>query len=164
MAPEQFQEAGPPNGLESSMQSSQDLAKMAAVDRELMKSRVHAILNCLAAKDLPGSIRFFSDEVVFDLIGNWSIFPNARPGRGKEAWARALATIHTQLENLGSTIHDFAIDGECVALRRTTRVRNYGTGKVGDVEIANFMRFRDGLVVEFTEIVDSLAIAQLEEC
>jgi ketosteroid isomerase-like protein len=43
-------------------------------------------------------------------------------------------------------------------------LRSYGTGRVGDVMIADFLRLRDGLVVEFTEIVDSLAIAKLEEC
>jgi uncharacterized protein len=146
------------------MQSPQNLAEIAVVDRELVELRVHAMLDRLAERDLPGLIAYFSDDVVFELIGNWSIFPNARRARGKDAWTRALATIYTELENLGSTLHEVAIDGECVALRRTTRLRNYGTGRVGDVEIADFLRFRDGLVVEVTEIVDSLAIARLEEC
>jgi len=145
------------------MQSRQDLAQIAAVDRELVKTRVHAMLDRLVAKDLPGLIAFFSDEVVFELIGNWSIFPFSGQLRGKDAWESALTTIYTHVENLGSTVHEVVIDGDRVALRRTTRLRNYGTGRVGDVTIADFLRFRDGLVVEVTELVDSLAIARLEE-
>jgi len=145
------------------MQSRQDLAQIAAVDRELLKTRVQAMLDRLAAMDLPGLNTFFSDEVVFELIGNWSIFPFSGRLQGKDAWERALTTIYTHVENLGSTVHELVIDGDRVALRRTTRLRNYGTGRVGDVAIADFLRFRDGLVVEVTELVDSLAIARLEE-
>jgi len=146
------------------MLSSPDLAQIASVDRELIALRVEAINDRLVARDLPGLLAFFSDEVDFELIGNWSIFPSSGRGHGKEAWTRALATIYTEVENLGSTVHDVVIDGEWVALRRTTRLRNYGTGRVGDVEIADFLRFRDGLIVEITEIVDSQAIARLEAC
>jgi ketosteroid isomerase-like protein len=145
------------------MQSLQFLARKASLDRDLMASRVQDINDRLVARDLPGLLALFSDDVVFELIGNWSIFPNAGRAQGKEAWARALATVYTELQNLGSTVHEVVIDGDCVALRRTTRLRNYGTGRVGDVEIADFLRFRDGLIVEITEIVDSLAVARLEE-
>ncbi len=126
------------------MQSSQVLTRMPSLDRAFIASRLQAINDRLVARDLPGLLALFSDDVVFELIGNWSIFPSARRAHGKDAWARALATIYTELQNLGSTVHDVVIDGECVALRRTTRLRNYGTGRVGDVEIADFMRFRDG--------------------
>ncbi|MCW2273184.1 hypothetical protein GJ654_03620 [Rhodoblastus acidophilus] len=145
------------------MQSLHVLTRIPTVDRGFIESRLQAINDRLVARDLPGLLALFSDDVVFELIGNWSIFPSARRARGKEAWARALTTIYTELQNLGSTAHDVVIDGDSVALRRTTRLRNYGTGRVGDVEIADFLRFRDGLIVEIIEIVDSLAIARLEE-
>lgn len=146
------------------MQSLQLLTRIPTVDRDFIASRLEAINNRLVARDLPGLLALFSDDVIFELIGNWSIFPSARRARGKEAWTRALTTIYTQVQNLGSTVNDVVIDGDFVALRRTTRLRNYGTGRVGDVEFADFLRFRDGLIVEITEIVDSLAIARLEDC
>jgi ketosteroid isomerase-like protein len=145
------------------MQSAQDFAKLAGVDRDLIEARIHAMLDRRVAKDLPGLITFFSDELEFELIGNWSIFPHARRARGKEAWVRALTTMYTEVENLGSTINDIVIDGEWAALRRSTRMRHYGTGRVDDIEVADFMRFRNGLVVEFTEIVDSMTITRLVE-
>jgi ketosteroid isomerase-like protein len=147
------------------MQSPQDLAQIADVDRELVDMRVHAYFELLAeGKTLDGLMEFFSSDVDFELIGNWSIFPQSGRLRGKDALAHALITIYTSVENLGSTLRDLVIDGDRIALMRSTRLRSYGTGRVGDIMIADFLRIRDGLVVEFTEVVDSLAIARLEAC
>jgi ketosteroid isomerase-like protein len=73
-----------------------------------------------------------------------------------------LAEIDMRYENLGSVIHEFMIDGEQVALHRTATIRNRGTGATMDVDICNFARFRDGLIVEFSEYPDTAAIARLE--
>jgi ketosteroid isomerase-like protein len=147
------------------MQSLRNPDLIAAADRELVELRIHAYFELLATgRDFAALMEYFAEDVVFELVGNWSIFPQAGRVRGKDAWARAITTIYTHVENMGSTLHDLVIDGDRVALRRTTRLRSYGTGRVGDVMIADFLRLRDGLVVEFTEIVDSLAIATLEEC
>jgi len=147
------------------MQSPEDLALIAAVDRELIETRLHAYLDLqTSGADLARLMADFAEDVDFELVGNWSLFPQAGRLRGKDALAQALTTIYTTVENLGSRLHDLVIDGDRVALRRTTRLRSYGTGRVGDVMIADFFRVANGLVVEFTEIVDSLAIAQLEEC
>jgi len=146
------------------MQSPQHLAQIASVDRELLETRVHDYFELLAVgADLVRLMEFFAEEVDFELVGNWSIFPQSGRLRGKDVLAQALIRIYTNVENLGSRLHDLVIDGDRVALRRTTRLRSYGTGRVGDVMIADFLRIRDGLVVEFTEVVDSLAIARLEE-
>ncbi len=71
--------------------------------------------------------------------------------------------IAVQFENLGSVVHDLVIDGDRVAMRRTSIIRNRGTGSSAEVDIADFIRFRDGLVVELTEIADSVALARLSE-
>jgi ketosteroid isomerase-like protein len=144
------------------MQSAEDLARLAIVDRELIEMSLQGILDRLRAMDLNGLLTYFADDVAFELIGNWSIFPRSGQHRGKDAWAQALTAIYTNVENLGSEVNDIVIDGDRAAVRRTTRLRNYGTGRVGDVAIVDFLRYRDGLVVEVTEIVDSLAIARLE--
>jgi uncharacterized protein len=147
------------------MQTPEDLARIATVDRERVETQVHAYFELLAAgTDFSRLMAFFADEIDFELIGNWSIFPQAGRLHGKDVLAQALITIYTSVENLGSTLDDLVIDGDRIALRRTTRLRSYGTGRVGDIKIVDFLRIRDGLVVEFTEIVDSRAIADLEEC
>jgi ketosteroid isomerase-like protein len=91
------------------------------------------------------------------------MFPFSRPVRGKAAATHALRGIFTHFESLGSEIHDIVIDGDRVAVRRTTRLRHRGTGRSEGIAVVDFLRFRDGLVTELTELLDSLAMARLEE-
>ena len=94
--------------------------------------------------------------------GNWTLYPFSRAGRGKTFFAQALAVIDAMYENLGSTIHELVIDGERAALHRTAKMRNRGTGQIISVDVCGFLRFRDGLVIEFSEYPDSAAIAKLD--
>jgi ketosteroid isomerase-like protein len=145
------------------MQSRTNLAEIATVDRELFETRVRLMLDLCSAGDLAGLMAFFSEDIAYQMIGNWSMFPFAEPVRGKDATAHALRAIFTHFERLGSEIHDIVIDGDRLAVRRTTRLRNLGTGRSEGIAVVDFLRFRDGLVTELTELVDSLAMARLEE-
>ena len=49
-----------------------------------------------------------------------------------------------------------------VAMHRTARIRNRGTGRAVDIGMWNFVTFRNGLIVEFAEYPDTEAFAQLE--
>jgi len=146
------------------MQSLQNLARVATVDRELFEARIHMMLELCSAGDMPGVVAFFSEDISYQLIGNWSMFPFPGPVRGKAATTQAFGIIFTQFQSLGSDVHDIIIDGDRVAVRRTTRLRHLGTGRSAGIAVVDFLRFRDGLVTELTEVLDSLAMAQLEEC
>ena len=54
------------------------------------------------------------------------------------------------------------IDGGNVALHRRARLRNRGTGKFGEIEIWTYLRFRNGLLCEFSEYPDTAAIADID--
>jgi len=84
------------------------------------------------------------------------------PRAGKEACAEMMRAVYIAYENLGTIIRHVVIDGDRAAVSRTTQLRNRGTGRVADVEIWDYIRFRDGLVVEFSEYPDTLAIASLD--
>jgi ketosteroid isomerase-like protein len=145
------------------MQSDDASRRLAALDRELIEQRVRAMVRMHAEGNLHGLFDFVADDVVYNVRGGWITFPYAEAVRGKKNAAAAIAMISVQFENLGSVIHDLAIDGDRAAFRRTARIRHRGTSKTGDVDVVDFIRFRDGLVVEFTEIADSAALAALDE-
>lgn len=146
------------------MQSLQNLARVATVDRELFETRIHMMLDLCSAGDMAGVLAFFSEDISYQMIGNWSMFPFPGPVRGKAAVTQAFGIIFTQFRSLGSDVHDIIIDGDRVAVRRITRLRHLGTGRSAGIAVVDFLRFRDGLVTELTELMDSLAMAQLEEC
>jgi ketosteroid isomerase-like protein len=145
------------------VQTEQERRKLGELDRELIEQRVRLLFDLRKSGHLKHALDFVAEDISFSAKGTWSAFPYTQPVRGKQAFGEALATIAIQYENLGSVIHDLFIDGECVAVRRTATLRHRGTGKVGDVDLADFLTFRDGLLAEFNEIVDAMALAQLDD-
>jgi ketosteroid isomerase-like protein len=144
------------------MQSPEDRRKLAAIDRAWIEQAVRRLIDLRAAGNLSGMLDYIADDIQFLIRGNWIVFPYAEALRGKAAVAEALRNIGMQFENQGSTVNQMVIDGDRVAIWRTAHVRHRGTGLEADVEIADFVRFRDGLVVEFTEIADSVAFAPID--
>jgi ketosteroid isomerase-like protein len=145
------------------VQSEETIRKLGVVDRELIEKRIHAMARLHSDGNLRGMLDLVADDIVFNVRGNWLTFPYTRPIRGKKQVAETMAMIAVQFQTLGSVIHELVIDGDRVAVRRTAKIRHRGTGKVGEVDIAGFIRFRDGLVVELTEIADSAVLAELDQ-
>ena len=145
------------------MRSNETLNALAQVDRDLIETRVRRLLQLRRDNNLREVMDYVADDMVFDVRGSGMAFPHAGPVKGKANVARAFMSIATQYENLNSTVHSLIIDGEQVALRRTARVRHRGTNRIADVDVADFIRFRDGLVVALSEVVDSAVLARLDE-
>jgi uncharacterized protein len=144
------------------MQSDETLHRLGALDREMIEHRIRTIFERRAAGDLAGILEYAAEDIVYHAHGNWTLYPFSRPVHGKAAFTQMAAMIDVMFENLGSTIYELVIDGDRAALHRTSRMRNRGTGAVVSVDVCDFLRFRDGLVVEFSEYPDSAAIARLE--
>ncbi|MDE2363042.1 MAG: nuclear transport factor 2 family protein [Hyphomicrobiales bacterium] len=144
------------------MQSDNASRKLAEVDRELIEQRIHALAEMRARGDMAGMLEFAAPDIVFK-GGTWLSYPLNARFEGREACKALSHAVLVAYENLGSTINKLLIDGDRVALHRTARIRNRGTGKTVSVEICNFLRFRDGLVVEFSEYPDTAAVARLDE-
>jgi uncharacterized protein len=144
------------------VQSESTLGKLGVLDREMIEHRIRTIFERRAANDIPGIVEYAAEDIFYNVRGNWTLYPFSRPAQGKEILAQALAVVNAMYENFGSTIHELVIDGERAALHRTSRMRNRGSGEMRSVDVCNFLRFRDGLVIEFSEYPDSAAIARLD--
>jgi ketosteroid isomerase-like protein len=145
------------------LRSKETLNALAEVDRQLIETRIRRLLELRAENNLRGMLEYLAEDIVFEMRGDWMALPYSGPVKGKANVAKAMMCLMTQYENLGSTVHSLSIDGENVALRRTARVRHRGTSRFADVELADFVRFRDGLVIGFTEVADTAALAELDE-
>jgi ketosteroid isomerase-like protein len=144
------------------LQSEETLRKLGDLDRELIEHRIRTIFERRALGDTPGIIEYAAEDILYDVRGGWTLYPFSRPARGKAIAAQMLATIESMYENLGSTIHELVIDSDRAAVHRTSKLRNRGTGAVVSIDVCDFLRFRDGLVVEFAEYPDSAALAKLD--
>lgn len=143
------------------MQSEEVSRRLSEVDRNLIEQRIHALAEMRARGDIAGMLKYAAPDIVFN-GGSWKTYPLHARCEGREACGELGRAVNVTYENLGMTINKMLIDGDKVALHRTARIRNRGTGRTVDVEICNFLRFRDGLVVEFSEYPDTAAVEQLE--
>ncbi len=145
------------------VQSDETLGRLGRLDREMIEHRVRTIFERRAIGDMPGVIEYAAEDIFYNVQGNWTIYPFSQPVRGKKLFVEAMARMAAIYENLGSIIHEMVIDGERVALHRSSRIRHRGTGETRSIDVCDFLRFRDGLVIEFAEYPDSAAIAKLND-
>jgi ketosteroid isomerase-like protein len=143
------------------VESPETSRTLAVLDRDLIEQRVRAILECRVAGDTDGMARYAAPDLVY-ADGTWRSYPFQKTCHGREACLKMLREVNIYYEPLGSEIQRIAIDGDRVALHRRAKIRNRGTGVVVDIDICNFVKFRDGMVVEFSEYPDTMAVARLE--
>jgi ketosteroid isomerase-like protein len=112
---------------------------------------------------MSGMMEYFAEDIVCLTRGRWRAVTFPQRMIGKAAVKEAYRLLNIEYENLGSAIHELLIDGDRVALHRTTSVRHRGTSQVFTFDVMTFARFREGLVVEFAEYPDLSAAAVFED-
>lgn len=119
------------------------------------------LLELKAAGDVKALLAFATPDVVFRTsVGR--IHPFHTDCEGFQACADMARAVNVAYENLGSRINRVLIEGDRVAMHRTVRIRNRGTGRAVDIDMWNFLTFRGGLVAEISEYPDMVAFAALD--
>ena len=142
------------------MESPDTSRKLAAIDRSLIEHRIHAIFERRAAGYLEGMCAYAAPDIVIN-GGTWPD-PFPKSVQGKDVCKAVMRQVNIFYENLGCQIRQLAIDGDRAAVHRVATIRNRGTGVVTEIDICDFLKCREGLVVEFSEYPDTLAVARLE--
>ena len=75
--------------------------------------------------------------------------------RGREAFLAQLKRAEEDFEAVDGEILQFLVEGENSALRWRTHWRHRGTGRLWPLDMAFFMRWRDGLIAEMHEFEDT---------
>lgn len=103
-------------------------------------------------------------DVVCEFVGDRATISYAGRHLGIEALVDIIRRIGVDFEQLGHAKPDLVlVDGEHAAQRRSVEWRHRGTGRRGLVELADFVRYRDGKIVELVEFRDSLALLQMQD-
>ena len=126
-------------------------------DRARMAAHLKTLFALRAAGDIDGLMVYVAEDVVCFPPTSWgySRFPRTLYGKAavREAFLqrRINYTFHEQ------TLHRLLIDGDQVILHRTGRTRRRGGGDLVVYDSVDILRFRDGLIVEFSEFPDGAA-------
>jgi ketosteroid isomerase-like protein len=105
---------------------------------------------------------YCAPDVVCEFVGDRKTLSYAGRHWGIEALVNIVRSIGVEFEQVGCAIPEMVIDGGSVGARRTVEWRHRGTGRRGIVELADFVRFEEGRIVEFVEFRDSVALLQMQ--
>ena len=84
-----------------------------------------------------------------------SVFPVSGPRRGRAAVLAVMADIATSFALESYQPDVMIVDAKRAALLSDVSYRQRATDRVLRVRIANFLRLRDGRLIEFREFIDS---------
>jgi ketosteroid isomerase-like protein len=102
--------------------------------------------------------KYCAPNVVCEFVGDRKRISYAGRHVGVAALCRIVRDIATDFEQLDYELSDVVVDEGRVALHRSVEWRHRGTGRRGVVELAEFVRFEDGLIVEIIEFRDSISL------
>ncbi|MSO68143.1 MAG: nuclear transport factor 2 family protein [Pseudolabrys sp.] len=97
------------------------------------------------------------DWVIYSPI---SVFPFAGPRRGRTAVLEAMAAIaeHYLLESYKNEI--IIVEGDRAAVMSDVKFTQRATGRTLRFRVANFLRYRDGKLIEFREFANSFDVVE----
>jgi ketosteroid isomerase-like protein len=106
---------------------------------------------------------YCAPDVVNEFVGDPATIFYAGRHRGIDALARIIRAVNVDFEQVGAATPQMTVEGGGVAARRTVEWRHRGTGRRGIVELADFFRFENGLIVELVEFRDSVALLRMQD-
>ena len=134
--------------------------KLSSLERDLIERRIRAMWDMRRRGDVAGVARLLAQDCVY--VGKtWFGKPVDIRREGREAcleWARQL---NAMVQNVDMTVLYLVIDGEQAVACRRIRMREPGGGRIEEVIVCSFMRFRGGEVVEIIELPDTQAMIRL---
>lgn len=134
------------------------------VTRDEMVDCVQRVADYLTPRgpDIDLLRRHYSPDIVCEFVGDRTRIPYAGRHFGVEAIVSVVKAINVDFEQLDFSLSDILVDGDALACRRTVEWRHRGTGRRGVVELAEFVRFENGKIVELVEYRDSVTILEMQ--
>ncbi len=132
------------------------------LSRDEMARRLIAMGSFSRSPDIALFRELCSPDVVCEFVGDRTTVSHAGRHRGIDALINIVRTIEVEFEQLGIAMPEVIVDGGAAAARRIVEWRHRGTGRCGQVQLADFVRFEDGRIVEIVEFRDSTALLQMQ--
>jgi ketosteroid isomerase-like protein len=122
---------------------------------EAVRQRMRELYARYAKRDLDGVMAGFADDAVFISFAPVDVFPFLGRKVGKPAIAAAFKAIGEDYELLSYVPTFLVADDTQAAALIAARFRQRASGRIIQVTLANFVRFRDGRITDFREFMDT---------
>ena len=130
------------------------------VPENATRATVKALYEAYAGRDPDRVAALIHDDIEWIIYGPVQVFPFHGPRRGKAQVLDALAAIGKDylLERYVPEI--IIVEDDRAAVVSDAAFKQRATGRTLTMRLANFLRFRDGLLVEFREFSDTFDVVE----
>ncbi|WP_457798346.1 nuclear transport factor 2 family protein [Methylocystis sp. S23] len=129
------------------------------LSREEMELRARQLAGHDQGPDFELLRKWCSPNIVCEFVGDRARLPYAGRHVGFEAMLGVIRAVNVDFEQRDFALSEMMIEDMRVAGRRRVHWRHRGTGRAGVSELADFVRFEKGLIVEFIEFRDTVSLA-----
>jgi len=127
----------------------------------LLKERLGELYAARRRGDADFFAASFADDGVFRIQADSRLVPEAGPFKGRKAIAKGIRQLFERYEFVDGLVIDIIADVDVAVVRRQLTLRSPTTGAIGDFDLADFVRFRDGEIVEVVQYIDTASLAVL---
>jgi ketosteroid isomerase-like protein len=125
------------------------------VTENATRAAVEALYEAYAARDLDRVAALIHDDIEWIIYGPVQVFPFQGPRRGKAQVLDALGAISKDYALERYVPEIVVVEGERAAVMSDAAFVQRATNRTLSLRLADFLRFRDGRLIEFREFTDT---------
>jgi ketosteroid isomerase-like protein len=130
------------------------------MSEQTTRAAVTALYDAYARRDFDRVAAYIDDDIDWIIYAPINIFPFVGARRGKAAVLEALGGIARDYELERYEPKIILIEGDRAAVLSEVAFRQRASGRVLSFQLANFLRWRDGRVVEFREFANTFDLVE----
>lgn len=124
------------------------------------RATVREMYGAYERRDFERVAAFIHDDVEWMINAPVTVFPFAGPRHGRAAVLEALARIADAYSIDSYTVESVVVDGDRAAVLSDVSLTQRSTRRVLRFRLANFLRFKDGRVIEFHEFSNTFDVVE----
>jgi ketosteroid isomerase-like protein len=127
---------------------------------QLNRQRVLNMLDTFYSGDIEGALARCSDDIDYIASAPIDILPHMGHRRGKAEVREMWQTVHARYSSLRHEVAAIVAEGDRVAVHIRAFFTKRSNDRIVQFDLAVFYLFRDGLIVQMREILDTFDLVQ----
>ncbi|HEX9210743.1 MAG TPA: nuclear transport factor 2 family protein [Bradyrhizobium sp.] len=127
---------------------------------KLNRQRVLHLLDAFARGDLEAALACCTDDVDFLTHAPIDVLPHMGPRHGKAELRELWRTVQARYSETRYQVPQIVVEGDVVAAYLCVFFKKRSNERVIQIDMAVFYTFRDGLIAQIREIIDSYDLVQ----
>ena len=127
---------------------------------QLNRQRALNLLEMFYSGDIEGALARCADDVDYIAPAPIDILPHMGHRHGKAEVRQMWQTVHARYSSMRHEVASIIAEGDKVAVHNRAFLTKRGNGRIVQFDLAVFYTFRDGLIAQIREILDTFDLVQ----